>query len=221
MGRRRGVCRGSHTGNGGFQSKNGGRVLKDTVLKAATSKCGRTTGKAKKDKDTWWWFEETQKAIQKTKTAFKKWQEVKTEEANERYKEAKKEARRAVAKARSEATEEWYQALDTKEGEKAIYKVARARQRARQDVGDLMVIKDEEGRILVSEKLVRLIKCMYEGATTKVRTPHGDSDSFWIGLGAHQGSVLGPFLFIMASDTISEECRKGLPEKHSMHTTSL
>ena len=206
-----GVCRGSQAGNGGFQSGNGGIVLKDTVLKAATSKCGRTTGKAKKDKDTWWWCEETQKAIQKTKTAFKKWQEVKTEEAKERYKEAKKEARRAVAKARSETTEEWYQALDTKEGEKAIYKVARARQRARQDVGDLMVIEDEEGRILVSEKLVRLIKCMYEGATTKVRTPHGDSDSFWIGVGAHQGSVLGPLLFKVASDTISEECRKGLP----------
>ena len=119
--------------------------LKDTVLKAATAKCRRTTGKAKKDNETWWWCEETQKAIQKKNNAFKKWQEVKTEEAKERYKEAKKEARRAVAKAKSEATEEWYQALDTKEGEKTINKVARSRQRARQDVGDLMVIKDEEG----------------------------------------------------------------------------
>ena len=45
----------------------------------------------------------------------------KVSNSKERHKEAKKEAQRAVAKARSEATEEWYQALDSKEGEKTIH----------------------------------------------------------------------------------------------------
>ena len=63
----------------------------------------------------------------------------------------------------------------------------------------------------VPEKLVRLIKWMYERATMKVRTPHGDCDSLQIGVGIHKGSVLSPLLFIVVLDTINEECREGLP----------
>ena len=44
-----------------------------------------------------------------------------------------------------------------------------------------------------------------------VRTAHGKTGQFEIEVGLHQGSGLSPFLFTMVLDTISEECRNGLP----------
>ena len=63
----------------------------------------------------------------------------------------------------------------------------------------------------VSEKLVRLVKVTYKKATTVVRTAHGKTGQFKIEVGLHQGSGLSPFLFTIVLDTISEECRNGLP----------
>ena len=63
----------------------------------------------------------------------------------ERYKEAKREAKKAVAEAKSRAFEAFYQKLDTKEGEKYIFKLAKARSRQRKDLGTMRYIKDESG----------------------------------------------------------------------------
>ena len=45
----------------------------------------------------------------------------------------------------------------------------------------------------VSPAYIRVIKDMYEGGRTRVRTPGGVSDDFAVSLGLHQGSALGPF----------------------------
>ena len=63
----------------------------------------------------------------------------------------------------------------------------------------------------VPEKLVRLVKATYKKATTVVRTAHGKTGQFEIEVGLHQGSGRSPFLFTIVLDTISEECRNGLP----------
>ncbi|GFS13671.1 RNA-directed DNA polymerase (reverse transcriptase) domain containing protein [Elysia marginata] len=63
----------------------------------------------------------------------------------------------------------------------------------------------------VPEKLIRLVKATYKKATTVVRTAHGKTGQFEIEVGLHQGSGLSPFLFTIVLDTISEECRNGLP----------
>ena len=44
-----------------------------------------------------------------------------------------------------------------------------------------------------------------------MRTAHGKTGQFEIEVGLHQGSGLSPFLFTIVLDTISEECRNGLP----------
>ena len=44
-----------------------------------------------------------------------------------------------------------------------------------------------------------------------VRTAHGKTGQFEIEVGLHKGSGLSPFLFTTVLDTISEECRNGLP----------
>ena len=48
-------------------------------------------------------------------------------------------------------------------------------------------------------------------AATVVRTAHGKTRQFEIEVGLHQGSGLSPFLFTIVLETISEECRNGLP----------
>ena len=47
----------------------------------------------------------------------------------ERYKEAKRDAKKAVVEAKDRAFEAFYQKLDTKEGEKCIFKLAKVRSR--------------------------------------------------------------------------------------------
>ena len=66
------------------------------------------------------------------------------------YKEAKRAAKKAVTKAKNRGYEDLYRKLDTKEGEKQIFKLVRTRAKQRQDLEAVKYIKDEEGRVLLS-----------------------------------------------------------------------
>jgi len=63
----------------------------------------------------------------------------------------------------------------------------------------------------VEEWLVRVIQSMYEGVTTAVRVDDGESESFEVKVGVHQGSVLSPLLFIIVLEALSRKFRSGLP----------
>ena len=52
----------------------------------------------------------------------------------------------------------------------------------------------------------RVIRDMYEGVRTRVRTVIGDAEDFSIDIGLHQGSALSPFLFI----TVMDELTRGI-----------
>ncbi|XP_072380935.1 uncharacterized protein [Diabrotica undecimpunctata] len=56
----------------------------------------------------------------------------------------------------------------------------------------------------VSEKHVRLLKDLYEGAYTKVRIAVGLTDSFPMTVGLHQGSSLSPYLFNLFMGVLTE-----------------
>ncbi|GJX85613.1 retrovirus-related pol polyprotein LINE-1 [Tanacetum coccineum] len=73
----------------------------------------------------------------------------------ERYKVAKKEAKIAVSQAKDKAYEDLYRKLDSKEGANDIYKIAKARERKRMDIGNVRYIKDEGGRTIVREVDIR------------------------------------------------------------------
>ena len=52
---------------------------------------------------------------------------------------------------------------------------------------------------------------MYDGATTTVRSAAELTEEFKVGVGFHQGSALGPFLFAIIIDRLTEDIRKDAP----------
>jgi hypothetical protein len=73
-------------------------------------------------------------------------------ESREKYVEAKAAAKKAVSEARARALDEAYKKLNTKEGEKEMYKIAKARERRTRDVDRVKCIKGEDGRVLVADE---------------------------------------------------------------------
>ena len=63
----------------------------------------------------------------------------------------------------------------------------------------------------VEEWLVAAVMTLFKDASTVVRTCAGDTDSFKVGVGVHQGSVLSPLLFAIVMDNVSRTAREGLP----------
>ena len=97
------------------------------MTEAGEKVLGKTSGKGMmKDKETWWWNEEVKKAIKCKKDMKKKWDLSGGDEDKEIYRKAKKEAKRAVAKARSRELATVYRELDTPEGQKNIFRIAKA-----------------------------------------------------------------------------------------------
>ncbi|VDP04095.1 unnamed protein product [Heligmosomoides polygyrus] len=61
----------------------------------------------------------------------------------------------------------------------------------------------------VSERLISVIKDMYEDSKASVRTPHGMTKKMDITVGVHQGSALSPFLFVLTLDCIVNHLEEG------------
>ncbi|MFS7997302.1 putative RNA-directed DNA polymerase [Helianthus anomalus] len=63
----------------------------------------------------------------------------------------------------------------------------------------------------VSGKYIDLIRDMYVRTKTSVRAPVGDTDSFPVEVGLHQGSALSPFLFAVILDELTKLIQGALP----------
>ncbi|KAK3556562.1 hypothetical protein QTP70_009536 [Hemibagrus guttatus] len=61
----------------------------------------------------------------------------------------------ALTRAKQKAYDELYTRLDTREGQKDLYRLARQRDRDGKDVQQVRVIKDRDGRVLTSEESVQ------------------------------------------------------------------
>ncbi|KAK3575170.1 hypothetical protein QTP86_020926 [Hemibagrus guttatus] len=103
-------------------------VIRETGRKVL----GVSSGRRKEDKETWWWNEEVQDSIQRKR--LKKWDMDRTEENRQEYKELQCRVKREVSKAKQKAYDELYTRLDTREGEKDLYRLARQRDRDGKDV---------------------------------------------------------------------------------------
>ena len=118
----------------------------------------------KEDKETWWWNEEVQESIRKKRLAKKRWDMQRDEESKQEYKEMRREAKKEVAKAKNNAYDELYEELDSKEGERTLYRLARQRHQAGKDVQQVRMMKDKDGKVMTDEESVlRIWKEYYKG----------------------------------------------------------
>jgi len=117
----------------------------------ATTTLGKTKpGCRHIDKETWWWDAEIQKAVRKKKETFKKWQSsgralktsAHTKTKNRRY------GVHAVSSAKSAHYKEMYGKLSTKEEENHIYKLAKSRNLASQDIEHVSTIKGADNKLI-------------------------------------------------------------------------
>ncbi|GJY63207.1 retrovirus-related pol polyprotein LINE-1 [Tanacetum coccineum] len=129
--------------------------------------------------ESWWFGEEVQTKIAAKQARFRELllcHEGNQEDramAKERYKVAKREAKIAVAQAKDKAYEDLYKKLDSKEGANDIYRIAKARERKRRDLGNIRYIKDEEGRTIVIEEDIRKRWGEYFSSLFNERRPEG------------------------------------------------
>ena len=126
----------------------------EMLRKAAETVLGVTFGKRKGDRETWWWNEKVQESTKEKKEAKKTWDKIRDENTKKIYKEKKSKAKKAVAMAKGRAYDNLYARLETKEGEKELYRLAKQRDRAGKDVQHVRVIKDENGNVMVNSEAV-------------------------------------------------------------------
>ncbi|KAL6580722.1 hypothetical protein OROMI_006645 [Orobanche minor] len=130
-------------------------LLEHNIKEVAKEVLGESKGNGPSSKDTSWWNEEVKQAIKTKRECYKVLGKCCSDENYERYKKARTEAKKAVRNARSKVNKELYARLDTKEGEKDIYKLARMRERKTRDIGKVKCVKDTDQKVLVQDKEIK------------------------------------------------------------------
>ena len=129
-------------------------IFSKTMKVKGSEHCGVTTcGKSMQKRETWWWNITVQEAIARKKGMLNKWQQSKAQEDHAAYKEAKREAKRTVAAERARAALELYDKLHTREGENAIYRLAKSRDQATKDNYQGYFVKAQDGTLLTYQSM--------------------------------------------------------------------
>ena len=132
------------------------KINSEIIRKTGEEILGKSSGrKPRNDKETWWWSTHCSEAIEKKKKAKKTYDRERTEENKATLKEASKGAKKAVAQAKAAALESMYENLESREGQKRIFKVAKERNKASKDITAVKQIKDKDENVLVDPDMIK------------------------------------------------------------------
>jgi hypothetical protein len=84
-----------------------------------------TRGNKREPKNTKWWNDDVQKAINEKKECYRRLHHNRSDENIQKYKETRRNTNKVVSEVRGQAYTELYRKLDTKEGENDVYKMAK------------------------------------------------------------------------------------------------
>ena len=133
--------------------------MADCIRKSAKEILGASRRGGNRMKGAWWWNEGFKEKVKEKKDAYDAFMNCRTNEEKEfsrgRYRGAKKVAKKAVTVAKCGAYDRLYRKLETKEGEKEVFKLAKARERSTRDLGVVRCIKDENGRVLSGDAEIK------------------------------------------------------------------
>ncbi|XP_068084653.1 uncharacterized protein, partial [Anabrus simplex] len=130
--------------------------LKDAVHEAVRSILGTTKpGRRRIDKDTWLWNDDVKDAVRKKKQLYHEFLSDKTPSRWDAYKIARSEAKKVIAVTKANRYADLYVKLDTREGERHIYRLLKSRHRKTEDIQHFYGINDEKGDLLVDWKKAR------------------------------------------------------------------
>nr|GEV53796.1 DEP domain-containing protein [Tanacetum cinerariifolium] len=189
-------------------------------------------------RESWWFSEEVQTKIAAKQARFRELllcHEGNQEDramAKERYKVAKRESKIAMAQAKDKAYKDLYKKLDSKEGANDIYRIAKARERKRRDLGNIRINQEEVRAALqkmgrnkaVSPDQIPIEswrqrdlhiafldpKKAYDSVLYPRKKLYG-TEFFPVEVGLHQGSSISPYLFALILDELSRRIQGNIP----------
>ncbi|EYC32664.1 hypothetical protein Y032_0002g1031 [Ancylostoma ceylanicum] len=120
------------------------------IAEVSRSELGVTKPNRRKiDKQTWLWTDEVKQAVRKKKRLYHVYLRSKIAENMSKYREARRAAKKAVATAKAAHYEVIKKELDTRDGERLIYRLAKSRERQAEDKEKFHGINDERGQLLM------------------------------------------------------------------------
>jgi len=129
-------------------------AMVDCIRKSTTEILGFYRRGGNKMEGAWWWNKDVKEKVKEKKEAYADVINSGSDEQREtrsiRYKAAKKAAKKAVTVEKNLAFHRLYHRLRTKEWEKEVFKLARAR-----DLGVVRCIKDENGKVLSEDSEIK------------------------------------------------------------------
>lgn len=130
------------------------RHMRNAWIQSAEKVCGRSKGWACR-KETWWWNSNVEHAVKSKRHLFKQWQKSKCEATRTLYLEAKRTARKVVWTAQESKRRELAKDLDTAEGKRRFFKIAKQMAKDNRDFVGVSCVKDDLGCVLVKPEGIK------------------------------------------------------------------
>uniref|UniRef100_A0A7I4XUI9 Reverse transcriptase domain-containing protein n=1 Tax=Haemonchus contortus TaxID=6289 RepID=A0A7I4XUI9_HAECO len=143
------------------------------------------------------WNDEVQRVVRQKKSAYKRWQKTRAPEDLAAYRTSKRLAKAAVTKAKNTEMDALYEKLDSREGEKFVFRLAKACHRATRDIGIVKSVRNSEGAILRKP-----------GEVGKATGPDGVPIEAWKALGEYGVKWLTRFLNTVTAEGRIPDARR-------------